>query len=87
MAASRRFSRRRGAQVHDRRRLEVRKGHDVRFAGSLGAVKVRVQIAKGHAVQPKRVPFAVRIKARECMTSNRVQAVARLVATGRYAYL
>ena len=41
-----RFSRRRGAQVHDRRQLEVRKGHDVRFAGSLGAVKVRVQIAR-----------------------------------------
>ena len=82
-----RFSRRRGAQVHDRRQLEVRKGHDVGFAGSLGAVNVRVQIAKGHAVRPKRVPFAARIKTRECITSNRVQAVARLVATGRYAYL
>ena len=82
-----RFSRRRCAQVHDRRQLEVRKGHDVGFAGSLSAVNVRVQIAKGHAVRPKRVPFAARIKTRECITSNRVQAVARLVATGRYAYL
>jgi len=82
-----RFSRRRGAQVHDRRQLEVRKGHDVGLAGSLGVVNVRVQIAKDHAVRPNRVPFAARIKTRECITSNRVQAVARLVATGRYAHL
>ena len=86
-ASSSRSSRARGAHIHGRRQVGACRVHDVGLVGSLGAVNVHVQIAKGLSARPKRVPFAAKVRSRGCVTSNRVQTVASSVATGRFVYV